>query len=231
MVRIIAKAGWRLRLKMPRNFISRKLIVSLIIFLGVLVIGRLSLPGLGRFLVAQDQPQTSNIIVVLMGSGPDRMLGAVDLYQAGYADKVMMVRNNVAGYNLVVSKGVKIPHDTELAQMVAVQLGTPQDKVLIIPGDALSTQDEARRLRDYLRDKQDIDSMILVTSKYHSGRAKKIFVRAMSSMDREIKVISCPSQYDDFDAEHWWQSREDLKTGVMEYMKLTTFYLREQFEL
>ncbi|MDD3365462.1 MAG: hypothetical protein PHZ03_10810, partial [Syntrophomonas sp.] len=101
------------------------------------------MPSLGRFLVAQDQPQPSDIIVVLMGSGPDRMLGAVDLYQGGYADKIMMVRNNVAGYDLVVSKGVKIPHDTDLAQMVAVQLGVPQDNVIILPGDALSTQDEA----------------------------------------------------------------------------------------
>ena len=126
---------------------------------------------------------------------------------------------------------MKIPHDTDLAQMVAVQLGVPQDNVIILPGDALSTQDEARRVRDYLRFKTDIDSMILVTSKYHSGRAKKIFVRAMSSMDREIRVISCPSQYDDFKPERWWQSREDLKRGVMEYMKLLEFYGYEQFEL
>ncbi|MDD3364624.1 MAG: YdcF family protein [Syntrophomonas sp.] len=218
-------------MKMPRGFFSSKLIISLLIVLGILVLGRLSLPGLGRFLVAQDQPQPSDIIVVLMGSGPDRMLGAVDLYQAGYADKIVMVRNNVGGYDLVVSKGVKIPHDTDVAQMVAVQLGVPQDNVLILPGDALSTQDEARRVREYLRDKQDIDLMILVTSKYHSGRAKKIFVRAMSSMDREIRVISCPSQYDDFKLERWWQSREDLKRGVLEYMKLLEFYGYEQFEL
>lgn len=218
-------------MKMPIGFFPKKLIISLLIILGILVLVRLFLPSLGRVLVVQDQPQHSDIIVVLMGSGPDRMLGAVDLYQGGYADKIVMVRNNVGGYDLVVNKGVKIPHDTDLAQMVAVQLGVPQDNVLILPGDALSTQDEARRVREYLRYKKDIDSMILVTSKYHSGRAKKIFVRAMSSMDREIRVISCPSQYDDFNAENWWQSREDLKRGVLEYIKMLEFYGYEQFEL
>ncbi|MDD4802799.1 MAG: YdcF family protein [Syntrophomonas sp.] len=210
---------------------DKKLIISLLIVLGILGLGRLSLPSLGRFLVAQDQPQKSDIIVVLMGSGPDRMLGAIDLYQAGYADRIMMVRNNVAGYNLVVDRGVKIPHDTELAKMVAVQLGVPQNKVLIIPGDALSTYDEARRVREYLQEKTEIDSVILVTSQYHSGRAKKIFVKAMISMDREIKVISCPSQYDDFNGSHWWQSREDLKMGILEYIKTLEFYGYEQFEL
>ena len=85
--------------------------------------------------------------------------------------------------------------------------------------------------REYLKSQKDIDSLIIVTSKYHSGRANKIFVKAMSSMDRDVRVISCPSQYDDFSADLWWQSREDLKRGVQEYMKLTAFYLREQFKL
>jgi uncharacterized SAM-binding protein YcdF (DUF218 family) len=71
----------------------------------------------------------------------------------------------------------------------------------VLPGDALSTQDEAIQVREYLKSEPDIDSLIIVTSKSHSGRAKKIFVKAMSSIDREIKVLSCPTQYDDFNAE------------------------------
>jgi len=209
----------------------KKLFVTLAIILAILLLGRLSLPSLGSFLVEEDEPQRSDIIVVLMGSGPDRMLGAVDLYQAGYADEIVMVRNMVRGYDLVVSQGVKIPHDSDIAREVAVQLGVPAEKVNILPGDALSTQDEAIQVREYLKSQKEIDSLIIVTSKYHSGRAKKIFVKAMSAMDREVRVISCPTQYDDFKAEGWWQSREDLKRGVMEYTKLLHFYLREQFEL
>jgi uncharacterized SAM-binding protein YcdF (DUF218 family) len=112
-----------------------------------------------------------------MGSGPDRMLGAVDLYQAGYADEILMVRNMVRGYDLVVSQGVKIPHDTDIAKEVAVQLGVPEEKITVLPGDALSTQDEAIQVREYLKSEPDIDSLIIVTSKSHSGRAKKIFVK------------------------------------------------------
>ncbi len=166
-----------------------------------------------------------------MGSGPDRMLGAVDLYEAGYADEIVMVQNMVRGYDLVVSQGVKIPHDTDITREVAVQLGVPEEKITVLPGDALSTQDEAIALREYLKSEPDIDSLIIVTSKSHSGRAKKIFVKAMGSLDREIKILSCPTQYDDFNAERWWLSREDLKQGVLEYMKLFHFYLREQFEM
>jgi len=213
-------------MKKPKN-----LFITLAIILAVLLSGRLSLPSLGTFLVAEDKPQPSDIIVLLMGSGPDRMLGAVDLYKQGYADEIVMVRNMVRGYDLVVSKGVKIPHDSDIAREVAVQLGVPAEKVTILPGDALSTQDEAIAVREYLKSEPDIDSLIIVTSKYHSGRAKKIFDKAMNSLDREIKVLSCPTEYDDFNAEKWWQNREDLKRGVLEYLKLFHFYLREQFEL
>jgi uncharacterized SAM-binding protein YcdF (DUF218 family) len=58
----------------------RKLFITLAIILAALFLGRLSLPSLGSFLISQDEPQQSDIIVLLMGSGPDRMLGAVDLY-------------------------------------------------------------------------------------------------------------------------------------------------------
>jgi uncharacterized SAM-binding protein YcdF (DUF218 family) len=210
---------------------STKFVTTLAIILSVLLLGRLSLPSLGNYLVAEDEPQQSDIIVLLMGSGPDRMLGAVDLFKQGYADHIVMVRNMVRGYDLVVSQGVKIPHDTDIAKEVAVQLGVPEEKITVLPGDALSTQDEALQVREYLKSETDIESLIIVTSKSHSGRAKKIFVKAMSSIDREVQVISCPTQYDDFNAEGWWQSREDLKRGVLEYLKLMNFYAREQFRL
>jgi len=218
-------------MKIPGRRFSRKIILTLSIIIAILILGRLSLPSLGTFLVAEDEPQQSDIIVLLMGSGPDRMLGAVDLYHAGHADEIVMVRNMVRGYDSVVSQGVKIPHDTDIAKEVAVQLGVPVEKITVLPGDALSTQNEAIQVREYLKSEPDIDPLIIVTSKSHSGRAKKIFIKAMSSIDREIRVISCPTKYDDFNADRWWKDREDLKRGALEYLKLMHFYVKDQFEL
>jgi uncharacterized SAM-binding protein YcdF (DUF218 family) len=209
----------------------KRLFITLAIILAVLLLCRLSLPSLGTFLISQDEPQPSDIIVLLMGSGPDRMLEAVDLYKQGYADQIVMVRNMVRGYDLVVSQGVKIPHDSDIAKEVAEQLGVPVENITVLPGDALSTQDEAIQVREYLKGEPNINSLIIVTSKSHSGRAKKIFVKAMSSIDREIKLLSCPTEYDDFNVDRWWKDREDLKRGALEYLKLMHFYVKEQFEL
>ena len=87
------------------------------------------------------------MIVLLMGSCPDRMLQAVDLYNEGYSGEIIMVRNMVRGYDMVAIMGVEIPLDTEIMKVVVAQLGVDADDIKIIPGDALSAQDEVISVR------------------------------------------------------------------------------------
>lgn len=207
----------------------KQLWITLVIFSAFLLAAILCFLNLGHLLVAEDEPERGAVAIVLMGSGPDRMLGAVELYRAGYVTEIVMVRNLVKGYDLAVSQGVEIPHDTDLAGAVAIQLGVPPEKIMVLPGDARSTQEEAIQVRQYLRDKKD-DALIIVTSRSHSGRSKKIFVKALRSLEREIRVLSYPIA-DRFDEKRWWRDREDLEQVVYECIKLFNFYFREQFRL
>ncbi len=136
----------------------------------------------------------------------------------------------MSGYQVLLERNVEVPGRADLSKQASVDLGVPKDSIIIVESSTLSTQDEAVALRDYLKDK-DINSMILVTSKYHSARSKKIFEKAMDGLDRDIKVLSSPSRYDAFNPEGWWKDREDAKRVVLEYLKLLNFYLREQFKL
>lgn len=175
----------------------------------------------GRFLVEADKPVSSDLIVVLMGSGPDRILEAVDLYKAGYAKKILMVENNQPGFELLKARHVSIPRDAALAKSIGVQLGVPVGDIIVIPGNALSTADEARCVKGYLNSHQTMKKIILVTSRYHTGRAAKIFRRALGG---EVQIIACPSRYDNFNEKAWWKSREDAKYVISEYTKLLAFY-------
>lgn len=206
----------------------KKLIISLIILLIFLVI---VFPRLGKWLIAEDEIVKSDIIVVLMGSVPDRILEAVDLYYDGFADQIAMVNSHMVGYNILFSRGVKLPGNAQLSKSAASSLGIQDEDILILDGDAKSTQDEAIIVKDYLKDKENIDSIILVTSKYHSARAKKIFVKALDGLNRDIVVTSIPSKYDTYNSEQWWRNREDVKKVIFEYLKLFNFYTREQFQL
>lgn len=118
----------------------KKLIISLIVLLILLLI---VFPRLGEWLVAEDEIVKSDIIVVLMGSVPDRILEAVDLYHDGFAGQIVMVNSHMVGYDIILSRGVKIPGNAQLSKYAANSLGIQDEDILILDGDAKSTQDEA----------------------------------------------------------------------------------------
>lgn len=179
----------------------------------------------GILIVAEDSPEKADLIIVLMGSGPDRILGAVDLYEEGYAPCILMVENWEPGYELLESRGVKVPRDVELKAMVGTQLGVPEEAFIILPGDARSTQEEALIISRYLQDNPRIDKILLVSSKYHSQRSAIIF----RCVIEDAEVLSCPTPYDSFDADSWWRTRQDAKSVVMEYAKLANFYMLDRW--
>ena len=179
----------------------------------------------GILIVAEDSPEKVDLIIVLMGSGPDRILGAVDLYKDGHAPCILMVENWEPGYELLESRGVKVPREAEIEAMVGTQLGVPEEAFIILPGDARSTQDEALIISRYLQDNPQIDKILLVSSKYHSQRSAIIFRWVIE----DAEIISCPTPYDGFDADSWWRTRQDAKWVVMEYAKLANFYLLDRW--
>jgi len=178
----------------------------------------------GKNLVREDKLQPADLIVVLMGSGPDRILEAVDLYKAGYSTKILMVENNQPGFKLLKSRGVSIPRDAYLAKSVGVQLGVPAAAFIILPADAKSTQEEADRIKQYLKNKPELQRMIVVSSRYHTSRAGIIFERTFDRVGQRVQITVRPSRYDTFNQKAWWKKREDTKQVVYEYIKLLAFY-------
>ena len=223
-------------MKQNNMITGKKITTILVILFAFFIFVRVFLmPNLGQWLVAEDDLQASDMIVVLMGSFPDRIyriLQAVDIYNERYSDKIVLVNSYRDGYDIFVERGVEIPPGyAQLSKMAAIDLGVPEENILILEGNARSTQDEALIIREYIRNNRAIESIILVTSKYHSGRSKKIFRKALSGLDREISIYSSPSKYDLFNANQWWRDREDIGSVVSEYVKLVHFYFWDQFSL
>ena len=216
----------------PNNIITGKKIMTilLVLFAFFIFVSTLIMPNLGRWLVDEDKLQAIDMIVVLTGSVPDRILQAVDIYNERYSDKIVLVNSYRGNYNIFVERGVEIPPgDAQLSKIAAINLGVPEENILILEGSARSTQEEALVIREYIRNNREIESIILVTSKFHSGRAKKIFKKALSSLDREIDICVRSSKYDMSNVDEWWRNREDFEGVVFEYLKLANFYFREQF--
>lgn len=211
---------------------KNKMTILVIFFVSSIFIKIFIAPNLGRWLIAEDELQTSDMIVVLTGSVHDRMLQAVDIYNEKYSDQIVLINTYNTRYDIQVKQGLELtPGYAQLSRIVAVDLGIPEENILILEGNAQSTKDEALILREYIKNNREIKSIIVVTSKYHSRRSKTIFTKALSYLDRKINIYSSPSKYDYFKVDQWWRKREDIGFVLSEYLKLANFYLREQFLL
>ena len=199
------------------------------IILAVLLVAIIIFVNAGSWLVVEDELQPADAIVVLMGSPADRMLEAYEIYNSGYADKVLMVNTHVPAAEMLAERGVHLKSNAEISREIGLGLGFPEEVINILPGEAQSTRDEAGVIVSYLRDNNEIDEIILVTSSYQTRRYSAIFKRAFSALDNPPGIIAAPSRFCEFNAERWYTDRQSAKRVVMEYLRLFYFMIWERW--
>jgi uncharacterized SAM-binding protein YcdF (DUF218 family) len=209
----------------------RKGIYILGVLLVLILLGVGSCRKAGTWLVRNDAPVQADAMVVLMGSMTERAVHAADLYREKVAEKIWVVEAAMDNYRLLERRGIRAMSSSERARFNLIALEIPEDSILILPGEAASTKMEAQITRDYLLSHTDIDTLVLVTSSYHTQRAYKLFHTAMKSMDVPVVLYCSPSTYSRFNADRWWRRRQDIEYVLMEYLKLANFYLFEKREL
>lgn len=185
----------------------------------------------GLWLVRKDNIIHADGIVVLMGSISDRILQAADLYKSGVADFLFIVEAGNEEYEELKACGADIISNSKQAGNAAIALGIPADNVIILPGGAQSTQQEALIISEYLITKTEIDTLFLVSSSPHMRRAFMIFKSAFKKSKKDICLYCFPSSYTDFNAKYWWKSKDGIEIVLLEYLKLSNFILFESRKL
>ena len=195
-------------------FTIRSVGVIIILILAVLLRGYW-LPLLGEFLVASDSLESVDAIVVLGGGERSRMAEGAVLLQEGYAPWLIVTDNplNMPGIRQAYS---------ELMITEAVWQGVPEDRILVTPGVAATTYEEALAVRE-LAQEQCFQSLILVTDPFHTRRAKWIFTDVLHEVD--VSVIVYPAAGSWYQAESWWQTPDGLRETSMEYLKILAYIL------
>ena len=153
----------------------------------------------------QDPLEKSDAIIVLSDDNfyADRAAHAADLYRHGWAPVVV-----ASGRKLRPYAGV-----AELMQHDLVERGVPKDKILTVSHSAENTREEAQILLQQANEHR-WHSVIIVTSNYHTRRARYIFVRVFP---QQIGVTVSGANDGAFDPDHWWQSRLGLKEMTREW--------------
>jgi uncharacterized SAM-binding protein YcdF (DUF218 family) len=205
-----------------------RLKILLITTLALMVLGVVNFRGtilesVGQYLITEDPLEKADAIILLGGSVPDRTLEAIDIYKGGYAPLIVFTMGpKPEGYDELISLGIKLPEGHDFSKLIAIKLGVPESDLVTIEKRADSTYGELQIIYNDFLKKNNIKSVILVTSKYHTTRAKIIFEDVTNG---EIKVITRPSKYDSFDPKRWWAERNYRRQTVFEYQKLLHHYL------
>lgn len=185
----------------------------------------------GTFLVRSTVPlPKTDVAVILMGSIADRVLEAADIYNSGLTEQIVIVNNIQYGSEALEPYGVTIPNFATLAVDALIQLGVPQEDIIHLPGRCASTRDEADSIASWLRVHPEIKMLAIISSSSHTRRATMIFSDSFNDHNIEVKLITVPSKYSEFDGEHWWHNRESAKQVFMEWVKIISFVAVEQWE-
>lgn len=192
-----------------RPFRFRFLLITLALVALVYLARSWWLAGLGYALVHDDGPVKADIAVVLAGdSYGHRIVKGGELVRAGYVPLVL-VSGPAGAYGL---------HESDLAIAFAVRQGFPVEWFVALPHHALSTSEEAVVVLAELR-RRNAHRFLLVTSNYHTARARRIFLAAerASGGGPEIRAVAAPDEF--FQPNSWWRNREAQKTTFFEWSK------------
>ena len=187
-----------------------KLLAACLILAAALVLSRsLWLPWLGYALVHDEGPAKADIAVVLAGDyRGHRIEKAAGLIRDGYVPAAL-ISGPPGFYGL---------HESDYAIAYAIRRGFPAQWFIALPHSALSTRDEAIFVLAELR-RRNVGSFLLVTSDYHTARARRIFLAAERAMGGgpAMRTVAVPDEY--FRPDSWWRNREGQKTVFFEWSK------------
>ncbi len=216
-----AKRGGKKKSSTMRKYLVLISIAALIVSF---LCHKLILKGIGNYLIFAQSPQRVDIIVTLAGDDVPRGLAAVEMYRAGYAGRIFRAREKLPdGYEKLIALGGKYaePRDNFREMLRSLDIGVPA--FFTDDREVESTYEEAKAVRDFLR-KNNLKSIMIITSKYHSKRTYLTYKSLLK--DDGVKIISCPTKYDEFDPERWWKVRSQAIKVLYEYERLPFYLLR-----
>ena len=186
-------------------------ITILIVLLGVVL---LVLPRAGSFLVIDD-PQRSDAIVILAGSGDTPGYGrALDLHRQGYAPNIFL--------DAGVNPGIYGRSEQDLAREYLYRTGDRVTEICSIYGG--TTEEEVVDVRHCLQ-RVGARSAILMTTDFSTRRVLDVFRTRLPQYHWSIAAASSPYHF----AEAYWKHRGWAKTVLQEWEDYLWWKLVDQW--
>ncbi len=174
-------------------------------------------------LVVEDRLEHADAIVVVAGGTPSREARAADLFQQGWAPRVVISRPATT-YSMrqLTALGVRLLDLQGESRLVLEKYGVPPASIVAVEESARTTEPELDLVHKLAR-AEHYRRVILVTSPQHTRRVKVIWTR--ENRKEPIEAIVVPARDNDVDLDDWWLKRRSVEKVLHEYLGLTAIYL------
>ena len=199
------------------------LLVFPVMLLGMVVFRAPILESVGSLVVESNAlPDKIDAVIVLAGSVPDRAEEAVALWEEKEVGEIWVeVDVPGAGAQKVRDLGIQLPMAHEINLQFLIKKGVPARRIKQV-AQTTSTHEDAKGTREYVDQlAEPVDSLVVVTCRYHSYRAGLNFRRELAGTN--VKLYVRPSRYCGYHESRWWQHRDSLKAGLLELAGLVAF--------
>lgn len=178
-----------------------------------------------KLLIVREPLERSDAIVLLSGSSAyqERAERAAELYRQGRAARIILTNDGFRGSWSTVEQRNPFYYESTLAELT--KLGVPKDAVEVLLPQVSSTYDEAVLLRQRIEG-QGLQTILIVTSAYHSRRAFWTFRHVFRSTGIRIGIDPAGTGLQTPDPATWWLRRRGWQMVPAEYLKLIYYRFR-----
>ena len=197
---------------------ARRVVLILLLLTGFWLVAWFA----ARMLIVTAPLEQADVIVVLSGSSTfvERTHLASELYATGKFQRIVLTNDNrQGGWSQSLQRN---PYFHECARWELERLGVPSSVIETIPTPVGSTYDEAVALKSFAT-AHNIQSMLLVTSAYHSRRALKTFRHVLAGTDIISGLAYAPSGWQTPRPATWLFSVEGWRLVPVEYLKIVYY--------
>lgn len=193
--------------------------VVLILILTLIILRNPILKSMANFLIVEDEIEFVEYAFVLSGQALERGTKAANLLNAKKISKAICTGANQPP-DLTVFNADLLESDLTQLQILKTFSDTSKVQLLQI---GTSTFEEAEAILAFCHE-NDISEILIITSKFHTRRAKSIFKKQFKNQNISIYFSGANSMV--YNESEWWKSEYGLIALNNEYLKLFYYFFR-----
>lgn len=178
-----------------------------------------------ELLIVKSEVRPADAIVVLSGSSTyiERTAWAAQLYREGRAPIVVLSNDGLlGGWD---AKQLRNPPYYELAERRLQEQGVPRDRIQVVMEPAAGTYQESLGVREFATSHK-LQTLLLVTSAYHSRRALWSMRRACEGTGIQFAISSPAPGWETPSPSVWWLHRWGWRVVAGEYVKMVYYWFK-----